>query len=478
MSLYALALYYVIGILFIGSVVVIHELGHFVVAKIIGIEVEAFSLGFGPTIKGWKKGTTEFRISLFPFGGYCTLKGSDDLLRALDEKSNNFVHVENGSLFSSSPFARVLTYLAGPVTNILLALLLCTVLQVLPQKTLFFPPVVATVNTYPTLFPEKQTSPAYDAGIRTHDIILSMNGKRITQWTDATQYLQSQKDGHAEITVARGEEILSFSVQGEKNEDNSFRFGLTNIYEAKIASLRLFSPERKAGLLSGDTIIEINDAPIHNNLDLLQAFQAIEKAHKANAGTESITMKIKDADTGISKTIHYTPSFQEGIIQPHFSLYAPTRTTAGSSFNVGFKQGFDMTKRLFSTTIHSLYLMVTGKTNDVRNVITGPMRASYMVGNITVMGWENSILSAIRALCYVLSIVSISLAIANLIPLPLFDGGQILISFIEGITKRKMSPKLYWKVQLLGLVIIVAIFVFMYSIDVKYIITNGFNTLS
>jgi len=478
MSLYALALYYVIGILFIGSVVVIHELGHFIVAKIIGIEVEAFSLGFGPTVKGWKKGTTEFRISLFPFGGYCTLKGSDDLLRDLDEKSNNFVHVENGSLFSSSPFARVLTYLAGPVTNILLAILLCTVLQVLPQKTLSFPAVVATVNAYPTLFSEKHTSPAFNEGIRTNDTILSINGEKITQWTDATEHLQTLKDGLATITVARGEETLTFSVQGEKNEDGSFRFGLTNIYDAKIASSRLFSPERKAGLLSGDTIIEINDAPIHNNLDLLQAFQSIEKAHKANADPESITMKIKDTDTGISKTIHYTPSFQNGTIQSHFSLYAPTLTTKGASFGVGLQRGFYMAKRLLSTTIYSLYSMVTGKTNDVRNVITGPMRASYMVGNITVMGWENSFHSAVRALCYVLSIVSISLAIANLLPLPLFDGGQILISLIEGITKRRMSPKLYWKAQLLGLIIIVAIFIFMYSIDVKYIITNGFTIFS
>jgi len=128
---------YLIGIVGITVVVLIHELGHLIAARICSIEVEVFSFGFGPRLIGKQMGDFDLRLSLFPVGGYCRLKGSDDVRRSLrDEGHEHALLLEEGSIFAASPIKRIITYLAGPVASFLLAFLIYTILSIMPYEIL------------------------------------------------------------------------------------------------------------------------------------------------------------------------------------------------------------------------------------------------------------------------------------------------------------------------------------------------------
>jgi regulator of sigma E protease len=457
----ATILKYAIGIIGVGFIVLLHEIGHFIAARIFKIEVEIFSVGFGPKMVGKKLGHTEYRISWFLFGGYCRMKGADDLTRALDANSKTFVHVEHGSLFATKPINKFLTYLAGPLTNFLITILLCTILISTNHETLSSLAIVSPVDQYPTLF-SNSTSPAGDAGIKLNDKILKINSEEIEDWQEVVEILNENKNPLISLLIERDSKVYNIIVDGEANTDGSFRFGLTNVLTTKISSVNTFSPEKKAGLKKGDLILKINGVPVNNNLDLLAYFEANNKP-------SSIDFTILRDNKELN--IEYIPSYnRDGSLKHNFALYSPTKTIEGLPFNLAINNGYNMALSLFSDTVSSLINIIRGNkdTSEVRQVFTGPMRASLMIGNITVLGLQNSFTSGIRALCYLLAVVSISLTIANLLPLPSFDGGQMLISLLEIITRRRISPKNYWICQLIGMISVILLFSFMYFIDFKY----------
>lgn len=455
---------YVVGILGVGFIVLLHEIGHFIAAHIFKIEVEVFSVGFGPKLIGKKVGHTEYRISLFLFGGYCKMKGADDLTRALDSNSKKFIHVEQGSLFAVKPIYKFLTYMAGPLTNFLVTIALCTLLISTSHNTLSSNAIVSPVNNYPSLF-SNASSPAGNSGIRINDKILKLNNNEVEDWQDFVSQLSNVEDSTINLLIERGDNQYITIVDGEMNTDGSYRFGLTNILEPKISMVRFLSPEYKAGLKKSDTILKVNDVGIANNLDLLSYFSD-------NPNPDSVTLTVLRDNKQVE--IKYSPSLnRDNTLKHNFALYSPTKTIEGLSINKSVPQGYLMAKNLFFETISSLATIIKGNQDptEVRQVFTGPMRASLMIGNITILGLENNFKSGLRALCYLLAVVSISLAIANLLPLPSFDGGQMLIALLETITRRKISPKNYWICQLIGMISVVLLFGFMYFIDFKYFLT-------
>lgn len=452
---------YVVGIIGVGFIVLLHEIGHFIAAHIFKIEVEIFSVGFGPKITGKKIGHTEYRISWLLFGGYCRMKGADDLTRALDANSKAFIHVEHGSLFAAKPINKLLTYLAGPLTNFLITIFLCTLLITTNHQTLSTPAIISPVDQYPILF-DNSTSPASKSGIKKYDKILKINNEEVEDWQDFTTKLENINDSKITLLIERDNKKYNLMVSAEEANDGSFRLGLTNVLEPTISMVRYLSPEYKAGLKKSDKILKVNNYSIENNLDLLTYFAL-------NKNINEITLTIQRNSEILDIT--YTPRRNnDNSLQHNFALYSPTKEIKGLPIKLALNQGYYMATHLFSDTVSNL-LSVIQKNRDpsqVRQVFTGPMRASLMIGNITVLGLENSFTSGIRALCYLLAVVSISLTIANLLPLPSFDGGQMLISFVEILTRKKISPKNYWVCQLIGLISVILLFSFMYFIDIKY----------
>ncbi|AEV28491.1 RIP metalloprotease RseP [Sphaerochaeta pleomorpha str. Grapes] len=454
-AIVSLAGKYLIGLIGIGFVVIIHELGHLTVARLSGISVEIFSFGLGPRIWGIQFHATEFRISLLPFGGYCRMKGADDLTRALDRNTKTFEHTEIGSLFSVHPIKRFITYAAGPLTNILFAILLYAMLASVPYSVLSTKAVIATVNDYPALF-GAVSSPGYDAGLRTGDQILEYDGQLIRDWEELELLLANGKPGQHTFLLERDKERLLFTITPEKS-DTGIRFGLSRSQLPIVGSVRPNTPEKKAGLMAGDLIVACNGLTITNDLDLMVAL--------SSTGEKTSLTVLRN---GIKQEIKFKPNTDEsGNGDWAFSLHADTRRVEGSPFSLmtGIKTTYWMT----FNTIKALAMILTGKAEDVRQEFTGMVRAALMIGDITSLGLESNVFSGLRALLYLLGIVSISLAIGNMIPLPAFDGGQMLIGLYETISRKRVRPQHYWVLQLIGFFAVILIFGFMTYVDLHHL---------
>ena len=139
-------LYLLFGLLAIGFVIFLHELGHFTAARLLGVDVEVLSYGMGPKLFSFQGPKTEYRISLFLFGGYCRMKGSLDLMKALKDDARSMDKTEAGSYFGTTPVVRFLIYLAGPLMNFLLAVLLLALSSLIPVERLSDPAVVTPIS--------------------------------------------------------------------------------------------------------------------------------------------------------------------------------------------------------------------------------------------------------------------------------------------------------------------------------------------
>ncbi|MGH0052745.1 MAG: RIP metalloprotease RseP [Sphaerochaetaceae bacterium] len=456
----AILVKYLIGLVGITIVVVIHEIGHLVTAKLNGIDVEVFSFGLGPKLLATQHKGTEYRISLFPLGGYCRLKGSDDLSQALIYKQRKFLHTEEGSLFSAHPARRILTYLCGPIANLIFAALLYAILSGLPSHVITTPAVVATSAEYPSLF-NNQESPAYTAGIRRGDRIVAHNGIPVADWQDLEAQLQ-QSQGIERFSIIRGESQFDVLIEGSPTPEGGYRYGLTPIQDLLVGTVRYGSPEYQSGLKEGERIIAVAGYPVTNQLDFLSIVQTQSKGE--------LTFTV-ETEKGEQKTVRFIPNVAEdGTLAFGFSLSADIKEVQSGHFSLiqGIRQGWIIAQE----TLVSLSTLLGRKnTEDIRSSVTGMARSALMIGDITTLGFESSTTaSGIRGLLYLMGVVSISLAIVNLLPIPAFDGGQILIAAFEWLTGRQIQPKTYYHLQLVGVAFVVVLFILLTFVDVRHFI--------
>lgn len=409
-----------IGILAIDLAVLIHEAGHLVAARMSGISVEVFSIGMGPRLVGWDLGSMELRISLLPVGGYCRMRGADDLARAIERGGTSFDGAEAGSIFAASPLTRIITYLAGPLSNALAAILLFSVLDALPTAVQSHPALIATVNDYPTLF-DPSTSSAFDYGLRSGDLVLSFDGTDILDYEQLESLLAKADESDHRFLIERDGKQMEFTARSDDG-----RWGLTLLEEPVIATVEKGSPEAKAGLRSGQRIVMAGGRPVENSLDLLSELAE----HK-----DKITLDV--LDQGVHRHITCKAP-QNGLY--HFTLSSPMRMrqnrfSLASGTKRAFTQAWAMLRSFFKLG---------------RKQVTGMGRAAVMIGTITLSAMESGAGLAMKGFGYLLAIVCISLAVTNVLPLPAFDGGQIVLACYELATHKHIAPRLWWWIQLAG----------------------------
>lgn len=455
----------VIGLLGIGIMVFVHEGGHFLAARSFGIFVEVFSFGMGPKVFSWKRKETEFRISLLPFGGYCRMRGSDDLTRALESKQKKFEHAEAGSLFSVAPWRRMLTYLAGPIANIVFAIIVYTFFSMMSYQTLSDPPRVVITSDYPALFSlteqEAAKVPAALAGLRTGDEVLIYDDRQVEDYQELLSLLKSSEGDTVNLRVLRNGHALDLTMTPAQKEDGIYWFGISSYIEPVVERVTEGSPEALAGIKPGDRIVAVDGVPVTNMLDLSAGLLA-----KPVEVTLSLIRNGRPVEATIIPSVHDdgTPFF-------NFSLHSDSKMVEGLTFNEGFAHSIDQAFKMVGNTFASIGGILTGNA-DIRNSFTGPWRASMMIGDITTQGFADSPKSGVRAMLYLLGVVSISLAVANLLPIPALDGGLIMMSIIEMIIRRQVSPRMYLVLQFIGLCCVMLIVAFMTFSDMRYFWLN------
>ncbi len=361
------------GLIILDIIVFLHELGHFVAAQISGITVESFSIGMGPVIlhREWKG--VDWRISLFPVGGYCGMKGEKEYAEALENDLES-IPAGKDSLYGAHPALQIFTAFSGPLANLIIAFFAYSVIAFVGYS-------YWTAGNKITLASEAfpgTYSAAEVAGIKSGDEIIEIEGKKIEDFQGIYEAAALNPDSDLNVKVRRNGEILDFTVHTTMDKSTG---------------------EGKIGLAS------IPESSVEKVIEGKSLFPAM--ADGAKRAFETVGMTVK----GI------------GIL---------------------FK-GVELT-----------------------NAVSGPARITTMLGDTVEAGFSAGAKKGLVAVLELTALISISLFIMNLLPVPILDGGLILFALIQLITGKAISPKWRNRVQYVGLIFIGLLFFIAINSDIHY----------
>ena len=423
-------LFLIIGLLGIGLVIFLHELGHFIVARLLKVDVEVLSYGMGPRIFSIYGRKTEYRLSAIPFGGYCRMSGSIDLMKALKDESKSMDKTERGSYFGTTPFVRFLIYLAGPLMNFMLAAALLSIAASIPVERLSDPAIVTPISEYEEVF----NSPIEQSGIEKGDLLLSSGDYSFIDWQDAEDFIAERSGKEIPVKVLRdGKEVDTILIPSDG------KYGITNLQEAVIG--RSISPDFQPG----DRIISANGKKIEYTLDLY------------SIKDESMLLTIDRNGEILERQT------DNGTLP--FAWKSDLRKSPES--NEPIRYGINRTLEMAKAALNALGAFITLHLEDALTVLTGPVKAAESIGNITVLAFNESSGSGMRTMFLLLSMVSVSIAVGNTLPIPTFDGGQMLINIIEMLKGKSLAPRTYVILQIAGMVLALIIMAMMYALDIK-----------
>ena len=437
----------ILGLIALGVVVIIHEAGHFIAAKLCGVVVESFSVGWGPVLLRKKWRGTEYRLSLLPIGGYCGMKGETAWEKALDENLEA-IPEEEGGFYSAGALRRIIIGFAGPAANLILAFVLLAVVGMQDYSFYTWENRIIPVEEADE---SGKPYPATAAGLVAGDIILSINGAEMRNFYDIQQYIGTRAGEALKVEYERDGRILATEMTAALDKKTGLgKIGAYPFIPLKVGSIKEGSSAETAGIRAGDEVIAVNGAPVQNQLDFAAALA--QKPAQA-----ALTVKRENVTLERTITVIYRES---GEAETGIGWSPIAVSVAGAAFPACILKGLEETGRMVALTLKSLTLLFKGV--DLTEAVSGPVRITVMLG-------EAASASAMGFLELV-AVICVSLFLMNLLPIPILDGGVILVALIEGISKRKVRPKTLYRVQIVGAAIIALIFVFALFGDIRYLL--------
>lgn len=447
----------IFGLVGLGVVIFIHELGHFIMAKCVGIEVEQFALGWGPALFTWKGPHTDYRINVLPIGGYCRMKGEMEFREAIDKRLDSFPYSE-GSMFSVSPLRRLLTYAAGPLGNMIFAIGLFAALFLIGYDYTTFPNRIIVADDYPALFGTADPSPAARGGLESGDYIISIDSEKTETFLDIQQALIDKADVSVPVEYEREGARGTVTLTPELNRQTGAGvIGISPWIEPVVVSVPEDSLLSTSGIREQDRIVRIEDTKVHTVLDILAALSTIH--------SKSFTFTVS-RDQELLELSSFTDRTESG--EPVFDVIFPSVqvSTRESSLPAALIRG---TKEVGSTAalaLHSLTLLFKGI--DLSESMAGPVKLTYIVGEVATSSFSAGLLQGITTMLQLLAFISVALGFANLLPIPALDGGQILLSCAEMIKRGEFSPRSYVVLQRIGFSIIFTILILTLLNDILF----------
>lgn len=441
-----------LGLIGLGIVVFVHELGHFIAARLSGIDVEAFSIGWGKPIFSKVFHGVEYRIGIFPVGGYCHMKGETEFKEAL---TNNDIAIprEPGTFYGASPLKRILTAFAGPFANVIFAVLVLSLVWAIgfDVQTLDNKIVLASEI-------EGKTFPADEAGLQTGDRIIAINGKPVSNYSEIQEQIAPNPGQTLQLLVERNGEQIPITVKPQLDTDTGAgRIGIYFWTDPVIETVKAGSPAQLAGLMKGDRIVSVQGMPLPYSVALYKVLKDRPSILQLNIerngeffNKELILSYDDQGQTNIGlefKTIRYR--------------------AVARSIPEAFVKGASESWKTFTVSIKSLAVLFKGV--NLSKAVSGPVRITYMVGDIAAEGFGQSFGAGFTAIASFLSLISISLCIMNLLPIPALDGGLIILFFIELITRKPLHPKAVYWFQMLGALFIFSLLIFSVFGDIMFL---------
>ncbi len=435
-----------LGLVGLSFVVVIHEFGHFLAARALGVEVEVFSIGWGPKLLGIRKNKTEWRISAFPLGGFCKMKGEEDFKAAIEKKLPT-IPAEEGSFYGARPWKRILILIAGPFANILLAVILFSIVSLAGITIQTAPNRIILASEMQSASALSDEAPADKAGLKTGDFITAIDGAAIRDYSDLQEAIGLKPGKKLLLSVERDGSRLALPVTPrlDKNSGQGL-IGIFSWIEPKVEAVDPQGSAAIAGIRAGDIITGIEGKPVRNTVGILATLEA---------RPEKVTIDLlRDGQPlSVKAIVSYGDDGQSNL---GLSFTSVTRTDKASSLFDAFAQGLKETGATFAMSAKGIGLLFSGV--NILKAVSGPARITYMVGNTAKQSIKASGFSGIPTILSFLAFLSVSLFLMNLLPIPALDGGQILLSITEAVRRKPLRTKTIYRFQFIGAAMIMALF--------------------
>lgn len=434
------------AVVVLGALIFFHELGHFLVAKRAKVGVLKFSLGFGPKLVGVKKGETEYLLSALPLGGYVKMIGEDpgDESPEAADPARSFSKKSVG--------ARSLIILAGPLANLILPVFIFWGIFVFVGQSYVLPV---------TGSPEKD-SPSAAAGLAVGDRIQAVDGKRIERWDEIETALRASGGRPLTLSILRDGRTTEVRVEPRTEttrdifgqEIEFWDLGLRPLVSTRIGQVLPGQVAQQAGLRSGDRVVAVDGAPVGE-------WDRLAKLIHGSPG-KPLTLTIeRDGEREDVQVIPRATKQQGAGGEEEIGLIGigPAPESQYRRLNPFSAAWAGVTK-----TVDLSVLVVTGFVKLVQGkipakTIGGPLLIGQMAGEVAQRG--------LMDLLYFTSLLSINLAILNLLPVPILDGGHLLFSLIEWLRGKPVSLKMRENAQKVGMVLLIALMVFAFYNDIS-----------
>jgi regulator of sigma E protease len=416
----------ILAFLFVlGVLIFVHELGHFLMARRIGVRVLTFSLGFGPKLLSFKRGDTEYCISAVPLGGYVKMAGEnpeDNRTGAPDE------------FLSKGKWQRFQVLIMGPVMNLLLAIVVMTVVFYRGAQVPLFEQQAVVVGG----FSDKSAGAA--AGLQLGDHIVAVDGKSVDTWDEFSMAVLPKAKRDVALSVVRGGRAIQVTVvpdgQGKYEMGD---IGVQPLVHPEIAEVNTSQPAAEAGLKRGDVVLAAGG---QNDVSYDQLLAAIKGSEN-----KPLPLKIKRGDTAME--IPVTPRMITGkpMIGAQLRPFE-TRTVEPGPLQA-FKLSLDKNWEWSKLIVQTLVGLFTRETSVKQ--LMGPVAIADLSGSAAEAGWI--------PLFTLMAMISLNLGLLNLMPIPVLDGGHIFILGLEGLARRDFSIKVKEKMLLAGFVLLLMLMV-------------------
>lgn len=431
-------------IVLVGLIVILHELGHFVAAKLCGVRVEAFSFGFGPRLFGFKYGDTDYKVCLLPLGGFVKMTGENPTEEAADE-----IISDPAALTSKPRWQRMLIGFAGPAVNLLLTLFLMFVYYAFINEV----PSVSVKDT--AIEWVTPGSAAAAAGLQTGDVVLAFDKVSHPDWETIFEHTKLNANQVVPLTVERGSSTIPLSLHVPSSaKSDSFDFSDTGISPQfqpgpiQVAEVQPGMPAQQAGLQQGDAIASVDGHAFHSVTTLL-AYMQWDKG-------KPLTLEV--LRNGATLHITATPTDADGTWKLGFGYAPPPMRHAPMSFAAASKQSLLFFKSKSTLVAEVLRGLFTHRLSVSQ--LMGPVGIAQVAGEAAEMhDWLPKFDLA--------SEISLQLGILNLLPFPILDGGMILLLLIESALRHDISMAIKERIYTAAFVVLIAFFAFVLFNDVS-----------
>ena len=433
--------------------IVIHEFGHFIVAKMLGISVETFSVGFGPRILGFRIGETDYRVSAIPLGGYVKFRGEN--LEMIQGESEGSID----EFLAHAKWKRFLVAIAGPVFNIATALLIPAIGIMIGFRD------SADQVQQPIIGRVIQSSAAEQSGLLPGDRIIAYHGRVNPTWRDIELDVMLRPEEDIPVVVERSGQRLTLNLKPTGRQFGKEMVGESGIEpyialnNVRVLGIRSGMPAEQAGIKAGDTILAINGQPV-------TAWHQFKDALRTSNG-QPVDLKVQR--NGTVSDLRATPVLQDGEYRlgfaPDLSIIVKT-----DSFATAIRYGWEYNWMWMRLTGVAFKQIFNGR-RSARDAVGGPVKiAQETINTYDVAGWSGTI--------KLMGMLSLNLGIFNLLPIPVLDGGVILLIIVEGLmglVGMTLTMNFRERFQQVGFVLVLLLMGFVFINDFVNLGRSWFN---